>query len=494
MTGLRSLVVVALTATMLASPIAALPVMAQETGPRSVADLADRLLGSVVNISTAQRVEPRRAPSPSPSPDADGEEETPFQEFFDEFFDREDGLPDTRRRQSLGSGFIISEDGVVITNNHVIQDADEVVVNFADGRKLEAEIVGRDPKTDLAVLKVEPDEPLVPVEFAGSERLRIGDWVMAIGNPFGLGGTVTVGIISARNRDLDSGPYDNFLQTDAAINRGNSGGPLFDMDGNVVGINTAIISPTGGSIGIGFAIPSEIAQTVISQLLEYGETRRGWLGVRIQNVTDDIADSFGMETPRGALIAGVIEEGPAEAAGLRSGDVVLEFDGKPVPSMRELPRIVAESPIGEELNVLLLRDGEEVEVGVSLSQLEETEARAEPDPQDSADAAEDDAEKEETATALGMTLVPLSEARRAEFKIEESVEGVLVLEVAADSKAAEKRVTAGDIIIEVGQRAVSRPADVLARIETLREESRNTALLTLSNASGDLRFTAIRLD
>ncbi|MEM6762394.1 MAG: trypsin-like peptidase domain-containing protein, partial [Pseudomonadota bacterium] len=225
---------------------------AQDIGPRSVADLAEQLLNSVVNISTSQRVEGRR---PAPAPD-DGDD-TPFQEFFDDFFERDRGAPDPRRVQSLGSGFVISAEGVVITNNHVIKDADEVIVNFADGRKLTAEIVGRDPKTDIAVLRVDPDQPLEPLPFGPSNDLRIGDWVMAIGNPFGLGGTVTVGIISARNRNLQSGPYDNFLQTDAAINRGNSGGPLFDMDGNVVGINTAIISPSGGSIGIGFAIPSE---------------------------------------------------------------------------------------------------------------------------------------------------------------------------------------------------------------------------------------------
>jgi len=465
-----------------------IPAAAQQTGPRSVADLAEGLLGSVVNISTSQRVEGRRRRAPTP----EGDEDVPFQEFFDEFFERDEGRPDPRRVQSLGSGFVVSADGVVVTNNHVIRDADEVIVNFADGRKLTAEVIGRDPKTDIAVLKVEPDAPLDPLDFAPSERLRIGDWVMAIGNPFGLGGTVTVGIISARNRNLRSGPYDDFLQTDAAINRGNSGGPLFDMDGNVVGINTAIISPTGGSIGIGFAIPSEIATRVIDQLVEYGETRRGWLGVRIQEVGEDIAESFGMETPRGALIAGVTEDGPAEAAGIRSGDIVLSFDGRDVESMRELPRIVAETEIGRRVDVVILRDGEEMTIPVDVAQLEENEARAV-----AAVSGDEEVEPDADApgvTILGMELKPLTDAAREEFGIAADVSGVLVASVEERGLAAEKRIVPGDVILEVGQREVSSPADVEARVDELKGDGRRTALLTLSNSSGDLRFTALRLE
>ncbi|MEP2117942.1 MAG: trypsin-like peptidase domain-containing protein, partial [Bauldia litoralis] len=266
---------------------------ASARGPESVADIAEELLDAVVNISTSQTVSgSRNVPAPS-MPDG-----SPFQDFFDEFFDqRQDedrGSARPRRVQSLGSGFVIDSSGVIITNNHVIDGADEITVNFADGSKLTATLVGRDEKTDLAVLKVEPEEPLTALEFGDSEVLRVGDWVMAIGNPFGLGGTVTVGIVSARNRDINSGPYDNFIQTDASINRGNSGGPLFDMEGRVIGINTAIISPTGGSIGIGFAVPSSTAVNVIQQLRDFGETRRGWLGVRIQEVTDDIAEGLSM--------------------------------------------------------------------------------------------------------------------------------------------------------------------------------------------------------
>ncbi len=469
-----------------AAPLA--PVAAQEIGPRSVADLAEKLLGSVVNISTSQRVEARRA---SPAPE--GEEDVPFQEFFDDFFEDDGARPDPRRVQSLGSGFVISADGVVITNNHVIKDADEVIVNFSNGDKLAAEVIGRDPKTDLAVLRVAPDEPLEPVKFAPSDHLRIGDWVMAIGNPFGLGGTVTVGIISARNRNLQSGPYDDFLQTDAAINRGNSGGPLFDMNGDVVGINTAIISPSGGSIGIGFAIPSEIAQSVIRQLLEYGETRRGWLGVRIQEVTEDVAASLGLEEPTGAMIAGLTEDGPAEKGGIQSGDVVLKFDGRDVHSMRELPRIVAESEIGRTVDVTVLRAGEKVIVPVEVGELVEEEARALPE----------ELEKDETTEAvddeigvavLGMELKSLTDERRQSYSISQDIDGVLVTSVEDTGRAAEKRIVPGDIILEVGQREVNSPQDVEERIARLKSDGRKTALLTLSNSAGDLRFTALRLE
>jgi serine protease Do len=499
----RSRLVAALAAVVVgAASLPPLPVFAEEAGPRSVADLAEGLLGSVVNISTSQRVEgerPRAAPTPPGQPDGGGSGsdeggggDTPFREFFDEFFDRENRVPDPRRVQSLGSGFVVSADGVVITNNHVIKDADEVTVNFADGRKYVADVVGFDPKTDIAVLRIHPEEPLKPLEFAASDHLRVGDWVMAIGNPFGLGGTVTVGIISARNRNLQSGPYDDFLQTDAAINRGNSGGPLFDMNGKVVGINTAIISPTGGSIGIGFAIPSEIATNVIEQLLQYGETRRGWLGVRIQEVSEDIADSLGMDRPKGAMIAGVTPDGPAEKGGIRAGDVVVTFDGRDIPTMRELPRYVAESPIGKKVKVTVLREGAPVELEVELGQLEETEARATPA------AVTPEATRPETPPAermslLGMTLSPLGEAERAAFKIDNTVTGVLVAEVEDGSRAAEKRVAAGDVILEVGQRPVASPQDVMTRIDELKADGRNTALLTLSNAAGELRFTALRL-
>ncbi|WP_150525481.1 Do family serine endopeptidase [Roseibium sediminis] len=457
-------------------------------GPVSVADLAEELADAVVNISTSQKVEGRRS---VPMPQVP--EGSPFQEFFEEFFNKQNRDDDRPRRvQSLGSGFVIDgEQGIIITNNHVIEGADEITANFNDGTKLKAELIGTDEKTDIAVLKVKPEKPLKAVQFGDSEAKRVGDWVMAIGNPFGLGGTVTVGIISARNRDINSGPYDNFIQTDAAINRGNSGGPLFDMEGNVIGINTAIISPSGGSIGIGFAIPSKTATRVISQLREFGETRRGWLGVRIQEVTDEIAESLGMDETMGALVAGVNEEGPAASADIQPGDVIVEFDGQPISSMRELPRIVAETAIGKEVAVVVFRKGEKVTVGVTLGRLEEAAAQTDQGEDETVDPA---APADEPSEILGMMLVQLDDALRAEFNIDEDIEGVLVKGVVPGSSAEEKRVQAGDVIKEVAQETVRTPADVQAELKKLKEAGRRSALLLLSNQTGELRFVPVRIE
>lgn len=458
-------------------------------GPVSVADLAEELGDAVVNISTSQKVEGRRS---VPMPQVP--EGSPFQEFFEEFFNRqnrgdEDRQP--RRVQSLGSGFVIDgEEGIIITNNHVIEGADEITANFNDGTKLKAELIGTDEKTDIAVLKVEPETPLKAVDFGDSDAIRVGDWVMAIGNPFGLGGTVTVGIVSAQNRDINSGPYDNFIQTDASINRGNSGGPLFDMQGNVIGINTAIISPSGGSIGIGFAIPAKTATRVISQLREFGETRRGWLGVRIQEVTDEIAESLGMDEAMGALVAGVSDDGPAAGADIQPGDVIVEFDGKPIDSMRELPRIVAETAIGKEVDVVVFRKGERVTVPVTLGRLEEADARTDEGEDDTVDPLPAD----EPSEILGMMLVELDDALREEFNIEADVEGVLVKEVIPGSSAEEKRVQAGDVIKEVAQEPVKTPEDVKAEVKKLKEADRRSALLLLSNQTGELRFVPVRIE
>jgi serine protease Do len=465
--------------------LAAPPVKAQ--GPASVADLAEDLLDAVVNISTAQTVAAQRT---VPMPQVP--EGSPFQEFFEEFFNRQNKGPDQPRRvQSLGSGFVIDgKEGIIITNNHVIEGADEITANFNDGTKLTAELIGTDKKTDIAVLRVKPVTPLKDVKFGDSEKVRVGDWVMAIGNPFGLGGTVTVGIVSARNRDINSGPYDNFIQTDAAINRGNSGGPLFDMHGNVVGINTAIISPSGGSIGIGFSIPAFTATRVIDQLREFGETRRGWLGVRIQEVTDEIAESLGMDAAKGALVAGVDEKGPAKAAGILPGDVIISFDGKDVPEMRELPRIVAATEIGKAVGVVVMRRGEEVDLEVAVGRLEEAEVQA-------ASAQNNGGEPDEpkVTTVLGMTLAPLDEKAREALKIEdEDLKGVVVMEVEPGSAAQEKRIQQGDVIVEVAQESVRTPDDVVEKIEELKADKRRTALLLLANATGDLRFVAVRID
>ncbi|MEM7300191.1 MAG: DegQ family serine endoprotease [Pseudomonadota bacterium] len=477
------------------APVSVQPALSQATvqGPQSVADLAEGLLGAVVNISTSQKVSGssrnnnRRSPFPR-VPDG-----SPFQEFFDEFFkgpnNRNRPQPRSRNVQSLGSGFVIDPTGIVITNNHVIADADEITVNFSDGRKLKATVVGKDKKTDIAVLKVEPKAPLQSVSFGDSKKARIGDWVMAIGNPFGLGGTVTLGIVSAINRDIRSGPYDNFIQTDASINRGNSGGPLFNMYGEVIGINTAIISPSGGSIGIGFSIPSDLAQNVIAQLREFGETKRGWLGVRIQQVTDEIADSLGMDQPKGALVAGITRGGPAEKSNIITGDVILKFDGRDIKEMRDLPRIVADSPVGKAVKVLVLRKGKEQTIDVVLGRLEEGEKLA------AGETTGKPAEDPKKAYAVfGMTLDSLTDEFRKQFEISEDVKGVVVAEVDPNSSAAEKGVRKGDVIVEIGQEAVSSTDDVKKRIEELKKSGRKNALLLLASKTGELRFAVVRME
>jgi serine protease Do len=498
----------AATALALAGGMAVPSAMAQSTtpsvtqnvapnGPSSVADLAEGLLGAVVNISTSQTVKGTEGPGAVPMPQLP--EGSPFQDFFDEFFkdrggDRGGG---SQKVQSLGSGFVIdAEQGFVVTNNHVIADADDIEVNFSDGVTLKAELVGTDTKTDIAVLKVDPaGHKLTAVKFGDSNKMRIGDWVMAIGNPFGLGGTVTVGIISARNRDINSGPYDDFIQTDAAINRGNSGGPLFNMNGEVIGINTAIISPSGGSIGIGFSIPSQLAVSVVDQLREFGETRRGWLGVRIQPVTDDIAESLGMKSATGALIAGIIKGGPVDNGSIQPGDVVIKFDGKDIDNVRDLPRIVAESPVGKAVDVVIVRKGVEQTVKVTLGRLEDGEKLA--SSEEGTGGEESGGEQDKavaTASVLGMTVGELNDETRNKFGIAADVSGVVITEVAKDSAAAERGVQAGEVITEIAQESVSTPKDVMDRIGALREQGRKNALLMLASKSGELRFVTIRMD
>src|SRR6187551_3359426 len=348
-------------------------------GPEGIADVAEQVIDAVVNVSTKQSVDLRSGAMPQLPPGS------PFEEFFEEFFKNRRGqngqngpgqnnqTPTPRRVNSLGSGFIIDPSGLVVTNNHVISEADEVSVILNDGTTLKAEVVGRDQKTDLALLKVTPTKPLKAVKFGDSDKLRLGEWMIAIGNPFSLGGTVTAGIVSARNRDIQSGPYDNYIQTDASINRGNSGGPLFNLEGDVVGVNTLIISPTGGSIGLGFAVPSKTVAGVVDQLRQFGELRRGWLGVRIQQVTDEIAESLSIKPARGALVAGIDDKGPAKPAGIEPGDVVVKFDGKDVKDPKDLSRVVADTAVGKEVEVVVIRKGAEETKKVKLGRLEDSE-------------------------------------------------------------------------------------------------------------------------
>ena len=465
------------------------PTALQPQGPASVADLAAKLLDAVVNISSSQTVSSDNNVAPPKLPKG-----SPFQNYFDQFFDGKKGedVP-SDQVESLGSGFVIDPSGVIVTNNHVIDGADDVEVNFTDGSTRRAKVLGVDKKTDLALLKVEAPKPLAYVTFGDSDRTRIGDWVMAIGNPFGLGGSVTLGIISARGRNINEGPYDNFIQTDAAINRGNSGGPLFNMEGQVIGINTAIISPTGGSIGIGFSIPSDLAENVVDQLRKYGQTRRGWLGVRIQPVTDDIAESLKMPEAKGALVAGVIKGGPVDNGSIETGDVIIRFDGKDIKEMRDLPRIVAESPIGKDVDVVVIRKGKQQTVKVKLGRLEDSEDQASA-PEKSGESKQAPAAKPGASQVLGMTLGKLDDAARKTFGIAKDVEGVVVTAVKPNSAAAERNIAPGDVIVEVAQDQVATPQDVLDEVASLKDDGRRNALLMLADKTGELRFLTVRMD
>ena len=467
-----------------------------QSAPFSFADLVEKLSPSVVNISTTQEVKTsgnRRQDVPVPQfPPG-----SPFEEFFKEFFERQDrdrgergergNRGPTRRATSLGSGFIIDSAGIVVTNNHVIAEADEIRVTLNDDTTFDAEIVGRDPKTDLAVLRIKAPGPLAAVGWGDSNKSRVGDWILAIGNPYGLENTVTVGIISARGRVINAGPYDDFLQTDASINRGNSGGPMFNVDGRVIGINTAIFSPSGGSVGIGFAIPAALAKPLIDQLIEYGRPRRGWLGVRIQTVTDEIAEGLGLDEAKGALVAGVTEDGPAKGAGIEPGDVILTFDSKDVVEMRKLPRLVAETKIGKEVAVEVWRKGKMVMLGVVLGELPEDDQKVASIAPTAPKAAT------ESLEALGLTLSAMSDELREEHSLGEAIKGVVVAAVTPDSPAAERGIREGDVIVEVSQEEVGTPGDVIAKVRKVQDSNRKSVLLLVQSGE-DLRFVALRLD
>jgi len=459
------------------------PATAAVRGPDGIADVAETVIDAVVNISTKQTVDMSKNAMPQLPPGS------PFEEFFDEFFKNHHGqggqVP--RRVNSLGSGFIIDPSGLVVTNNHVIAEADEINVILNDGTTLRAEIIGRDTKTDLALLRVKPDKPLKAVKFGDSDKMRLGQWVIAIGNPFSLGGTVTAGIVSARHRDINSGPYDNYIQTDAAINRGNSGGPLFNLNGEVIGVNTAIISPSGGSIGIGFAIPSNTAVPVIDQLREFKEVRRGWLGVRIQQVTDEIADSLSVKPPRGALIAGVDDNGPAKPAGIEPGDVIVKFDGQDIKEMRDLPKIVAETPVGKDVAVTIIRKGKEETKTVKLGRLAEEKQAA------LAPKKDENQEKPVVKKALGLDLANLTDDLRKKHNIKDKVKGVLITAVEANSAAAEKRLVPGMVIAEVQQQPVSTATELQERIEKLKQDGKKAVVLLVLTPAGDPSFVALSL-
>ncbi len=455
----------------------------QTNAPDTFANVAESLLPAVVNISSTQKLQdPQDFPDIPQFPPG-----SPFEDFFEEFMDRRGlGIPNTPAA-SLGSGFVIdAEKGLIITNNHVIKDADDIRITFHDDETLEAEILGYDEKTDIAVLQVKTDKKLTAVSFGDSDILRVGDWVLAIGNPFSLGGTVTAGIISARQRDINSGPYDDYLQTDASINRGNSGGPMFNLKGEVIGINTAIYSPSGGSVGIGFAIPSALAKPVIDQIIEYGRTRRGWIGVRIQSVSEEIAESLGLDKPRGALVASVTPDGPAQAAKLEAGDIILSINGRAIDEMRALPRIVAETKINSEAKLTYWRDGKEQETKITIGELEKAEEdgliASGPKTQSSG-------LKIET---LGIAVKGLNDEIRAEYGIPANVDGIVIDEVDLSSEAGRKGLGAGDVIVEINQQAVTDPETAKDIVVTAKQNARSSVLL-LINRGGDVSFVALKL-
>ncbi|HEX2113983.1 MAG TPA: DegQ family serine endoprotease [Alphaproteobacteria bacterium] len=467
---------VALGAAAFAAVMLVTPFAYARPAPDSFADLAAKVTPAVVNVSTTQEVErgPGRLPQ-MPFPPG-----SPFEEFFKRFFEEQNYSANPARTTALGSGFIVDPAGYVVTNNHVVGKASKIDVTLTDGRKFDAKLIGRDEKTDLALLKIEAERPLPFVDFGDSNAIRVGDWVMAVGNPFGLGGSVTAGIVSARGRDIRSGPYDDFLQIDAAINRGNSGGPTFDMNGAVVGVNTAIYSPNGGSVGIGFAIPSSIAKPVIAELREHGKVDRGWLGVQIQEVTPEIAAGLGMNKAEGALVAAVTPDSPAAKAGIKQGDVILGIDGKPVERLKDLTLNVANQKAGSKVALSVWRDGRTQDLQASIAQM----------PQEIAQAGSPASPERAETGQLGLALAPLTPELRQRFGLEDDVKGVVVTAVRPGSPAAEIGLRPGDVVKKVNQTDVTAPRQLIQQIEVARKDGRDAVLLLVARGDNQ-RFVAL---
>ena len=448
-----------------------------KSAPDSFADLAEKLSPSVVNISTTTVIEDKSRQMPSFPPGS------PFEDFFKQF-DNPGGKK--RKAQSLGSGFIIDKTGYIITNNHVIDNAEKIMVILYDDTSFEAKVVGKDPKTDVALLKIDPKKiKLKAVEFGNSNDLRVGDWVMAIGNPFGFGGTVTAGIVSARGRNL-SGSYDDYIQTDASINRGNSGGPLFDMKGNVVGINTAIFSQSGGSVGIGFAVSSNLAKQVTDQLKQYGRTKRGWLGVLIQEISQEIADSLGMKSAQGALVSSATEGGPAEKAGVKTGDVILKFNNIEIGSMKELPKVVAGTPVGKSVPLVILRNGKEIVLNVTLGELELAEK------ENLIGKSTNSSGQTKEYDKLGFVAEELNSKNKSKFNLKNIDNGVVITSVKDDSPAQAAGLVPGMVIVRVGQVDVNS-LDVIDQSLQNAIKQKRKALLFLVKVENGTRFVAIEL-
>ncbi|MGB5737260.1 MAG: Do family serine endopeptidase [Thiohalocapsa sp.] len=459
-------------ATDLATGAAPQAPLEQPAGPPGFADVVERVTPAVVNVTVAQKPLQRIS-----MPGQNAPEGSPMHEFFKQF----GGMPDMqpREREGEGSGFFISPDGYIVTNNHVVEGAERIEVTLTDGSTAEARIIGRDPKTDLALIKVDTDQPQAYVELANSGAARVGDWVLAVGNPFGLGGSVNAGIISARGRDIQSGPYDDYIQIDAPINRGNSGGPLFDARGRVIGVNTAIYSPSGGNVGIGFAIPAETVADVVAQLQNNGRVERGWLGVQIQPVTDAVAGSLGLDSASGVLVADVLVDSPAEAAGVRSGDVILRAAGREMEEYRDLTKLIAGIDAGTQVELEVIRGGKVRVIDVTIGRMPgEDLAQREP------------AKTAEDGPRIGLMLAPLTPALRAERGLESDTVGVLVAEVEAGSPAARAGIEAGSLISMVGQEAVSSPDEVANAVRDAAKQERPSVLLRVEK-DGEQRFVAV---
>ena len=442
--------------------------------PASFADLAEKLMPSVVNISTTTTVTTQSNPFPFQFPPG-----SPFEDMFKEF-----GTPQERKSSALGSGFIIDEKGIVITNNHVIQDAEDIIVRFNDEKEFNAKVIGADPLSDIAVLQLDTKEKFKPVKFGNSDKARIGDWVIAIGNPFGFGGTVTSGIISARNRSLGLSRYEDYIQTDASINSGNSGGPLFDMNGDVIGINTAILGRSG-SIGIGFAIPSNSAKIVIDQLIEFGETKRGWLGVRIQDVTKEIAEVENLDKPRGALVASVASNSPSEKAGVKAGDIILEFDGKPIQEMKQLPAIVAKTKVGKKVNVKIWRNKKEIEKTIILGRLETSE--------DFKVSEKNPPLKETSIENLKITVREITKDDIKNRNLPNQTSGLVITQIENDSPL-NGSIEVNSIIIEAQKKKIRKVNDLDQVVKQVLESNQKTILLVIYNSQNQRRYIGIKLD
>ena len=442
--------------------------------PASFADLAEKLMPSVVNISTTTTVTTQSNPFPFQFPPG-----SPFEDMFKEF-----GTPQERKSSALGSGFIIDEKGIVITNNHVIQDAEDIIVRFNDEKEFNAKVIGADPLSDIAVLQLDTKEKFKPVKFGNSDKARIGDWVIAIGNPFGFGGTVTSGIISARNRSLGLSRYEDYIQTDASINSGNSGGPLFDMNGDVIGINTAILGRSG-SIGIGFAIPSNSAKIVIDQLIEFGETKRGWLGVRIQDVTKEIAEVENLDKPRGALVASVASNSPSEKAGVKAGDIILEFDGKLIQEMKQLPAIVAKTKVGKKVNVKIWRNKKEIEKTIILGRLETSE--------DFKVSEKNPPLKETSIENLKITVREITKDDIKNRNLPNQTSGLVITQIEDDSPL-NGSIEVNSIIIEAQKKKIRKVNDLDQVVKQVLESNQKTILLVIYNSQNQRRYIGIKLD